>query len=126
LYPFTDPVARWLAVSELRIGLLTIFLQHTSASLLIQENYDPDVTADLADYFERLAPERDPRYRHTLEGPDDMPAHLRTALTSSHLSIPIRDSRLLLGTWQGLYVFEHRRDPQVRHVVLHASGETNP
>jgi len=103
---------------------LTIFLQHTSASLLIQENYDPDVTADLADYFERIAPERDPKYRHTLEGPDDMPAHIRTALTQTHLSIPIRNSRMTLGTWQGLYVFEHRKDPQVRHLVLHAAGES--
>ncbi len=115
-------VADWLAKSSFEIGVLTVFAQHTSASLLIQENYDPDVTADLADYFERIAPESDPRYRHTLEGPDDMPAHIRAALTSSSLSIPIRNSRMLLGTWQGLYLFEHRRDPQLRHVVLHAMG----
>ncbi|MEO8025348.1 MAG: secondary thiamine-phosphate synthase enzyme YjbQ [Bryobacteraceae bacterium] len=123
LYPFTTTVADWLAPSGIEIGLLTVFLQHTSASLVIQENYDPDVTADLADFFERLAPERDPRYRHTLEGSDDMPAHIRTALTQTQLSIPIRKARMTLGTWQGLYLFEHRREPQVRRVVLHAFGQ---
>ena len=124
LYEFTRDLNRFVVESLVKNGLLTAFCRHTSASLLIQENYDPDVIADLADYFERIAPERDPKYRHTLEGADDMPAHIRTALTQTHLSIPIRNSRMTLGSWQGLYVFEHRRDPQVRHLVLHAVGET--
>jgi secondary thiamine-phosphate synthase enzyme len=100
-------------------GLLTIFIQHTSASLLIQENADPDVILDLADFFERLVPEDDPHYRHTIEGPDDMPSHIRAALTQTHLSIPVIGGRLALGTWQGIYLFEHRAAPQRRSVVLH-------
>jgi secondary thiamine-phosphate synthase enzyme len=93
-------------------------VQHTSASLLIQENADPDVTLDLADFFERLVPENDRRYRHTSEGPDDMPSHIRAALTQTHLSIPVIDGRMALGTWQGLYLFEHRSGAQRRSVVL--------
>lgn len=119
LYPFTREVAEWVASTGVEAGLLTLFIQHTSASLVIQENADPDVVLDLADFFERLAPENDPHYRHTLEGPDDMPSHIRSALTQTHLSIPVIARRMALGTWQGLYVFEHRASPQRRSVVLH-------
>jgi secondary thiamine-phosphate synthase enzyme len=119
LYPFTREVATWVASTKAESGLLTLFIQHTSASLVIQENADPDVVLDLADFFERLAPENDPRYRHDTEGPDDMPAHIRTALTGTSLSIPVIGNRMALGTWQGIYVFEHRSNPQRRSVVLH-------
>ncbi|ACL71736.1 secondary thiamine-phosphate synthase enzyme YjbQ [Thioalkalivibrio sulfidiphilus] len=123
LYMFTDPVRRWVADAGIRTGLLTLLIQHTSASLVIQENADPDVRGDLQRFFSRLVPENDPIYRHTLEGPDDMPAHVRSALTQTQLSIPVMDGRPALGTWQGLYVFEHRRAPQVRRVVAHLIGE---
>jgi len=119
LYPFTREVAEWIASTSVETGLLTVFIQHTSASLVIQENADPDVVLDLADFFERLVPENDPHYRHTTEGPDDMPSHIRSALTQTHLSIPVIGRRMALGTWQGLYVFEHRTSPQRRSVVLH-------
>jgi secondary thiamine-phosphate synthase enzyme len=126
LYPFTREVAEWVASTGVETGLLTVFLQHTSASLVIQENADPDVVLDLADFFERLAPESDrenpARYRHTTEGPDDMPAHLRAALTQTHLSIPVIGRRMALGTWQGIYLFEHRVHPQRRSVILHLVG----
>jgi secondary thiamine-phosphate synthase enzyme len=112
-------VAQWVASTKADTGLLTLFIQHTSASLVIQENADPDVVLDLADFFERLAPENDPRYRHDTEGPDDMPAHIRSALTQTSLSIPVIGGRMALGTWQGIYVFEHRSGPQRRSVVLH-------
>ena len=98
-------------------GVLTVFIQHTSASLVIQENADPDVTLDLRDYFEQIAPEDGP-YRHTAEGPDDMPAHIRAALTQTSLSIPVLQGRMALGTWQGIYVFEHRSGSERRNVVL--------
>jgi len=119
LYPFTREVATWVASTKAESGLLTLFIQHTSASLVIQENADPDVVLDLADFFERIAPEDDPRYRHDTEGPDDMPAHIRTALTGTSLSIPVIGGRMALGTWQRIYVFEHRSGPQRRSVVLH-------
>jgi secondary thiamine-phosphate synthase enzyme len=122
LYPFTGEVAAWVASTGVETGLLTLFVQHTSASLLIQENADPDVVLDLADFFERLCPEDDPRYRHTLEGPDDMPSHTRAALTQTHLSIPVIGRRMALGTWQGIYLFEHRSGAQRRSVVLHLAG----
>jgi secondary thiamine-phosphate synthase enzyme len=126
LYPITREVeqwvAQWVASAGVREGLLTVFIQHTSASLVIQENADRDVVLDLADFFERLAPEDDRRYRHTTEGSDDMPAHIRSALTQSSLSIPVIDGRLALGIWQGLYVFEHRSEPQRRSVVLQLLG----
>lgn len=122
LYDFTAEAARWLASSEITTGLLTVFIQHTSASLTIQENADPDVIADLNDFFGRIAPEDNRLYRHTIEGPDDMPAHIRTALTTTQLSIPIVEGRMALGMWQGLYVFEHRSANHRRHVVLHAIG----
>jgi len=99
-----------------------VFVQHTSASLVMQENADPDVLLDMADFFERLVPESDPRYRHTTEGPDDMPSRIRSALTATHLSIPVIHGRMTLGTWQGIYLFEHRTGVQRRSVVLHLMG----
>ena len=122
LYPFTREVAQWIASLKIDTGLLTVFVQHTSASLAIQENADPDVVRDLADYFERLAPENDPRYRHQNEGPDDMPAHIRSALTQTSLTIPVVRGRMALGTWQGIYLFEHRAAAHRRVVVLHVVG----
>ena len=119
LYDFTREIHNWLRDKPARTGLLTIFCQHTSASLVIQENADPDVTADLADFFDRLVPEDTRLYRHTAEGPDDMTSHIRAALTNTQLSIPIHEGRLALGTWQGVYLFEHRRRPHRRNVVLH-------
>ena len=118
LYPFTREAAQWISRTGVTEGLLTAFIQHTSASLVIQENADPDVTLDLAEFFERLVPEDEDWYRHTLEGPDDMTSHIRSALTQTHLSIPVTNGRMTLGTWQGLYVFEHRRAPHQRTVVL--------
>jgi secondary thiamine-phosphate synthase enzyme len=121
-YPFTREVAQWVSSLKIETGLLTLFVQHTSASLAIQENADPDVVRDLADFFERLAPENDPRYRHRDEGPDDMPAHIRSVLTSTSLTIPVVHGRMALGTWQGIYLFEHRSAPHRRSVVLHLIG----
>jgi len=123
LYEITDQIAGWLNGQNLRSGLLTLFIQHTSASLTIQENADPDVVRDLNDFFGRIAPEDNRLYRHTIEGPDDMPAHIRAALTLTQLSIPIEGGRLVLGTWQGVYVFEHRSAAHRRTVVLQAIGE---
>ena len=122
LYPFTPDAAQWVASTGVRNGLLTVFVQHTSASLVIQENADPDVALDLADFFERLAPEDDPHYRHITEGTDDMPAHIRAALTQASLSIPVIDGRMALGLWQGIYLFEHRSAPHRRSVVLQLMG----
>ncbi len=122
LYPFTRPVEEWVAQQKLANGLLTVFIQHTSCSLVIQENADPDVTLDLRDFFERLVPEEESGYRHTAEGPDDMTSHIRSTLTQTSLSIPVISGRLALGTWQGLYVFEHRTHPHQRRVVLHLMG----
>jgi len=123
LYDFTAEVARWLAASGMRDGLLTLFVRHTSASLVVQENADPDVQADLQRFLARLVPENDPIYRHTLEGPDDMPAHIRAVLTQTQLSIPFQAGRMLLGTWQGIYLFEHRRATHRRQVAAHLLGE---
>lgn len=122
LVEITSEIRRWVEAQRIGIGLLTVFCRHTSASLLIQENADPDVRADLEAYFERIAPEGD-GYIHDAEGPDDMPAHLRTALTQVQLSIPVASGRPVLGTWQGIYLFEHRRRPHRREVVLHLLGE---
>jgi secondary thiamine-phosphate synthase enzyme len=123
LYEFTGEVERWLTSAGLETGLLTLFIQHTSASLTIQENADSDVIADLNDFFGRIAPEDNRLYRHTMEGPDDMPAHIRAALTTTQLSIPVTGGKLALGTWQGIYVFEHRSAAHRRRVVLHLLGE---
>jgi len=118
----TGDVAHWLAGQPISTGLLTLFCRHTSASLIIQENADPDVRTDLLTAFEALAPEDPGRHVHSTEGLDDMPAHIRTALTQTQLSIPVEDGRMLLGTWQGIYLFEHRRAPHRREVVLHVIG----
>jgi len=122
LTEFTGEVASWAAAQGMDEGLLTLFLRHTSASLLIQENADPDVQRDLQTFFEKLAPWDASLYRHTTEGEDDMPAHIRAALTQTSLSIPVVDARLALGTWQGIYLFEHRVHRQARNVVLHLMG----
>lgn len=122
LVEITGQVADWVADVGIATGLMTLFCRHTSASLLIQENADPDVLADLAAYFEGIAPESAP-YVHRTEGPDDMPAHIRSALTATSLSIPVSDRRLALGTWQGIYLFEHRRGKRRREIVLHLVGE---
>ncbi|HEY9146269.1 MAG TPA: secondary thiamine-phosphate synthase enzyme YjbQ [Thiobacillus sp.] len=123
LYAFTPQVRAWVESSGIRQGLLTLYIRHTSASLLIQENYDPTVQTDLERFLSRLVPEDDPIYEHTLEGADDMPAHVRAALTQTHLAIPVAGGGPLLGTWQGIYVFEHRRAAQTRSVMLHLMGE---
>jgi secondary thiamine-phosphate synthase enzyme len=122
LVEITPQIEGWVEAQGIDIGLLTVFCRHTSASLLIQENADPDVRADLEAFFERIAPEGD-GYIHDAEGPDDMPAHIRTALTQVQLSIPVSSGRLALGTWQGIYLFEHRRRPHRREIVLHLLGE---
>ena len=123
LYAFTDAVKAWLLEISVDEGVLTLFIAHTSASLTIQENYDPDVCRDLEDFFNNLV-KRDPSlYRHTTEGPDDMPAHIRSALTNTSLSIPVKGGELLLGTWQGIYLFEHRDKGQSRKIHLTFQGE---
>ncbi|HWF11341.1 MAG TPA: secondary thiamine-phosphate synthase enzyme YjbQ [Bryobacteraceae bacterium] len=122
-YEITREVRKWIGGQGIRSGLLTVFIQHTSASLVIQENADADVRRDLAEFFERLVPESTPWFRHTTEGADDMPSHIRAALTATHLSIPVREGQAALGTWQGIYVFEHRAEPQTRQIALHLVGE---
>ena len=122
LHEFTNSVQDFVAGSGIREGLLTIFCRHTSASLIIQENAAPAARRDLEAYFERIAPEDGP-YEHDEEGPDDMPAHLRTALTATQLSIPVTDGNLVLGTWQGIFLFEHRRNTPEREIALHLVGE---
>ena len=123
LYEITPQIAEWLGGTGIREGLLTVFIQHTSASLTIQENADPDVVHDLNAFFNRLVAEDNRLYRHTVEGADDMPAHIRSALTPTQLSIPVSSGRMALGAWQGVYVFEHRAAPHRRSVVLHLLGE---
>ena len=123
LYEITDSIAHWLNGRGVSSGLLTVFVQHTSASLVIQEDADPDVVHDLNTFFTRLVPEDNRHYRHTVEGPDDMPAHIRAALTATQLSIPVDQGRLALGTWQGVYLFEHRAAPHRRNVLLNLIGE---
>ena len=122
-YEVTRETCSWVNSLDIQEGLLTIFLRHTSASLLIQENADPDVVRDLETFFSRLVPEDNSLYTHTMEGSDDMPAHIRAALTQSQLSIPIHQGRPALGTWQGIYVFEHRRRAHQRSLALHVLGE---
>ncbi|MGH6817507.1 MAG: secondary thiamine-phosphate synthase enzyme YjbQ [Methylovirgula sp.] len=123
LVDITESIRAWLGAQTIATGLLTVFCLHTSASLLIQENADPDVRKDLEAFFEELAPERGGRYVHEIEGPDDMPAHIRAALTQTQLSIPVESGRMLLGTWQGVYLFEHRRAPHRREIALHLMGD---
>ncbi|MAO57181.1 MAG: hypothetical protein CMM61_16010 [Rhodospirillaceae bacterium] len=122
LYEITGEVEGWVRTQAMEAGLLTLFCRHTSASLTIQENADPDVQRDLQTFFERLVKEDPSLYRHTAEGPDDMPAHIRSALTNVQLSVPVSGGRTQLGTWQGIYLFEHRRSPHRRRVSLHLLG----
>jgi secondary thiamine-phosphate synthase enzyme len=123
LYEFTREVEKWVAENKFREGLLTLHLQHTSAALLIQENADPDVRRDLESFFKRLVPDGDPLFIHTAEGEDDMPAHIRTALTAVNMGIPVRGGRPALGTWQGIYLWEHRTRIHSRRVALHFISE---
>ncbi len=122
LHEITNEIADWTAGSDISEGLLTLFCRHTSASLLIQENAAPAARRDLERYFERIAPEGD-SYEHNDEGPDDMPAHLRSTLTQTQLSIPVQAGRMVLGTWQGIFLFEHRRNTPEREIALHLIGE---
>lgn len=122
-YEFTDKVSALVSHAKFQTGLVTLNLQHTSASLLIQENADPEVRRDFERYFSRLVPDGDPIFRHTCEGKDDMPAHIRTALTAVNLSIPIANGKLTLGTWQGIYLWEHRLESHTRRVAAHLIGE---
>ncbi len=124
LVDVTDAIRSFAEAGTVATGLLTIWCRHTSASLLVQENASPEVLRDLEDFFARLVPDGDKtRYRHALEGPDDMPAHIRSALTQTQLSIPLDRGRLVLGTWQGIYLYEHRTSPHRRELVLHLLGE---
>jgi secondary thiamine-phosphate synthase enzyme len=119
LHEITDEIIRLVVSTEVREGLCTLFIQHTSASLTIQENADPSARRDLETWLNRLVPEDDPLYTHTTEGPDDMPSHIKAILTSTSLSIPVLDGRLVLGTWQGIYLWEHRKRPHQRTVIVH-------
>lgn len=123
LYDITAEVANWAKQSGFRTGLVTLYIQHTSASLLINENYDQDVLVDMEAFFSRLVPDGDPLFIHTVEGPDDMPAHVRAALTQTHLSIPLIDGNIALGQWQGIFLYEHRHVKSTRRVILHLIGE---
>jgi secondary thiamine-phosphate synthase enzyme len=123
LVPITKPILAWVAEQGIETGLLTLWCRHTSASLTVQENADPTVREDIARFFERIVPEERGRYVHDDEGPDDMPAHLRAMLTDTQLTIPVDAGRPVLGTWQGIYLFEHRRAPHRREIVLHLLGE---
>ena len=123
LYNITREIRPWVIKQKLSTGLLTIFIPHTSASLVIQENADPDVLHDLTDFFQRLVPDGDSSYLHSSEGPDDMPAHIRSALTQSNLSIPVTLGNIALGIWQDIYLFEHRKEPHTRLISLHIIGE---
>ena len=123
LYEFTDQTIQWINKNNFKNGILNLSIQHTSASLIVQENADPDVQTDLINYFDKLVPMDNKLYVHTTEGKDDMPAHIKSVLTNNQISLSIKDSELLLGTWQGLYLFEHRLEPQDRTIILHFIGE---
>ncbi|MDA9062378.1 secondary thiamine-phosphate synthase enzyme YjbQ [Candidatus Pelagibacter sp.] len=123
LYELTDKICNWIKVNNFNNGIINLSIQHTSASLIIQENADPDVQTDLIDYFDKLVPMDDKLYIHTTEGKDDMPAHIKSALTNNQISLSIKNSSLLLGTWQGIYLFEHRINQQNRIIVLHYLGD---
>ena len=122
LYEFTDQTLNWIEKNNFKNGILNLSIQHTSASIIVQENADPDVQTDLINYFDKLVPMNNKLYIHTTEGKDDMPAHLKTILTSTHLSLSIKNNNLILGTWQGLYLFEHRIEKHVRKINLHFLG----
>ena len=123
LYEITDKICNWIKVNNFNNGIINLSIQHTSASLIIQENADPDVQTDLIDYFDKLVPMDDKLYIHTTEGKDDMPAHIKSALTNNQISLSIKNSSLLLGKWQGIYLFEHRIDPQHREITHHFIGD---
>ena len=123
LYEFTDETINWISKNNFKNGMLNLSIQHTSASLIVQENADPDVQTDLINYFDKLAPMDNKLYVHTTEGKDDMPAHIKSALTNNQISLSIRNGELLLGTWQGIYLFEHRLNPQTRIIIHHFLGE---
>ena len=123
LYQFTDRTQNWIKENNFNNGIINLSIQHTSASLIIQENADPDVQTDLINYFDKLAPMDNKLYVHTTEGKDDMPAHIKSALTNNQISLSIKDSKLLLGTWQGLYLFEHRLETQNRTIIHHFIGD---
>lgn len=123
LYDITPEVLAWANASGMKTGMITLYIQHTSASLLINENYDHDVLVDMEAFFNRLVPDGDPLFIHTVEGPDDMPAHVRSALTQTHLSIPLLQGNAALGQWQGVFLYEHRHIPGRRRVLLHLIGE---
>ena len=123
LYEFTKQTIQWIKQNEFKNGMLNLSILHTSASLIIQENADPDVQEDLINYFDQLAPMDNKLYKHTIEGKDDMPAHIKSTLTNNQISLSIKENELLLGTWQGIYLFEHRLDPAIRTIVHHFVGE---
>ena len=123
LYEFTSQTIQWISENHFVNGIINLSIQHTSASLIVQENADPDVQTDLINYFDKLAPMNNKLYTHTTEGKDDMPAHIKSALTNNQISLSIKDNNLLLGTWQGLYLFEHRLDPQNRTIIHHFIGD---
>ena len=123
LYEFTEQTIEWIKQNKFNNGILNLSIQHTSASLIVQENADPDVQIDLINYFDKLAPMDNKLYVHTTEGKDDMPAHIKSALTNNQISLSIKNSELLLGTWQGLYLFEHRLEPQNRIIIYHFIGD---
>ena len=123
LYDFTDQLIDWIKKNNFKNGILNLSIQHTSASLIVQENADPDVQTDLINYFNKLAPMDNSLYIHTTEGKDDMPAHIKSSLTNSQITMSIKNGDLILGTWQGLYIFEHRLEPQVRKIVFHFLGD---
>ena len=123
LYQFTDRTQHWIKKNNFNNGIINLSIQHTSASLIIQENADPDVQTDLINYFDKLAPMNIKLYKHTTEGKDDMPAHIKSTLTNNQISLSVKNSLLLLGTWQGIYLFEHRIDPQNRSIIHHYIGD---
>ena len=122
LYEFTNQTIEWITKNKFKDGILNLSIQHTSASLIVQENADPDVQTDLLNYFDNMVPMNNKFYTHTTEGKDDMPAHIKSALTNNQISLSIKDNELLLGTWQGIYLFEHRLNPQTRTVIHHFLG----
>ena len=124
LYEFTDQTIQWIEKNNFKNGILNLSIQHTSASIIIQENADPDVQTDLINYFDKLVPMNNKLYIHTTEGKDDMPAHIKSALTNNQISLSIKNSKLLLGTWQGIYLFEHRTSPHKRIIIHHFLGES--
>ena len=123
LYQFTDRTLHWIKENNLNNGIINLSIQHTSASLIIQENADPDVQTDLINYFDKIVPMNNKLYKHTTEGKDDMPAHIKSALTNNQISLSVKNNLLLLGTWQGIYLFEHRIDPQNRSIIHHFIGD---